>query len=517
MTIKSFSIDDIEMFKQDDDVDFAIAKIHALAVGTNSHKNPVSEEVLRRDAHTMLGKFLVAKYDRWANDVTTHENSEAIVGYFPKDSNIEFEEKDGKLFVVYEALVSKLYATDVYKLFKEENFRNVSCEFSCTEDIEDENGEKPITSLFFHGATILGMKYNPSCKGTEMSIVKFSEEDADKFYNEHKPSPLVKFAKERTNMNKKDETVISKVEKLYDKFNLGEEEGDKKMEETKEFAAIEVGSLWSDVYRKLEERYPDTDYGSIYRIEGIYYDNGAMYTIIRRNDENQKYKLDITIDEENIIVFGNEIIGVEQTFVDNGEVKKFEEPEDIDKYKNFEKKVDEDETAEEETTEKEFSLDANLDTAGLLAMLENETEDYKVLATELFEQEDKNIIMSKCLEMYKELSELKQYKETNEAQMAKMAEEAEEATKMSEVEKIMGEVKEDLEEKDFEALKAEGMACKLEQVTQFANKVKAFAYEVTKGKTPKKTDEILKFGFDFNAYGKDKKAISAEDIFNKYK
>jgi len=158
----------------------------------------------------------------------------------------------------------------------------------------------------------------------------------------------------------------------------------------------------------------------------------------------------------------------------------------------------------------------------LLAMLEEETEDLRNLAMSMFEEEDKNIIMSKTVEMVKELAELRKYKADKEAEIARMEAEAEEAERIAQIEKIMAEVKSDISEKEFAELMEEGMACTTEQIAFFSNKVKAFAYEVskTKEKTFESQDEeketVMKFGFDFNNYIS-KKSMSAEDIFNKYK
>lgn len=618
MIEKQFAIEDIRELATENSDDMAYCKIWALASGNNSHKNPISVEVLKEYAHTILGKWVIADYSEWKSDFTTHTSKQVIVGVIPKDSEITFEEKDGKTFLVVEAVMSKLYAKNAYLAFVEDNQRSVSCEFICSEGDEDEYGNRPILSYDIKAVTILGKSFNPSVAGAEMTIVKFSEEQAERFYKEHNGSMITKFAEERRlNMEEKktykinktelkdtawgdvdktelrnkvmgaknkatlvksvyalvesgwedapsehlkyplmqlvddtfyynryalasalayakqegEQSVITKVEKLYDKFKLDKEEGEEEMVDVKEFA-VNIGDLWYDIYRKLEDKYPDRDYGSIYRIEGIYQEDGATFAIIRRKDEEKLYKLDFEISDENGIVCSDEVVEVECTFVEKDEVKKFEEPENVDKLKAFEEPEEKDEDKEEETdgddkdeeeeTEKEFSLDANVDTAGLLAMLEEETEDLRNLAMSMFEEEDKNIIMSKTVEMVKELAELRKYKADKEAEIARMEAEAEEAERIAQIEKIMAEVKSDISEKEFAELMEEGMACTTEQIAFFSNKVKAFAYEVskTKEKTFESQDEeketVMKFGFDFNNYIS-KKSMSAEDIFNKYK
>ena len=138
-------------------------------------------------------------------------------------------------------------------------------------------------------------------------------------------------------------------EKLYDKFKLDKEEGEEEMVDVKEFA-VNIGDLWYDIYRKLEDKYPDRDYGSIYRIEGIYQEDGATFAIIRRKDEEKLYKLDFEISDENGIVCSDEVVEVECTFVEKDEVKKFEEPENVDKLKAFEEPEEKDEDDDKEET-----------------------------------------------------------------------------------------------------------------------------------------------------------------------
>lgn len=249
--LKQFSIKDINLFKNDEDVDFALGEVWLLAEGNNSHKNPVDIEILKRDAHTMLGKFLVAEYSKWDKDVTTHTNQQQIIGYFPKDGKIEFREKDGKTFAVYEVLISKLYATPVYMLFKEHNFRNVSAEFSAVEGDEDEQGNKPILGIMFHGCTILGLDYQPSCEGAEMSVKRFST-DADNYYKNKAKTTLERFSEER----RLKMAVTYKVNKTELK-DTAWGDVDKTSLRNKIMDASNKASLVKDVYALVEDDWED--------------------------------------------------------------------------------------------------------------------------------------------------------------------------------------------------------------------------------------------------------------------
>ena len=424
--IKKFSIDDIELFKEDDDVDFAHVKIWAISDKSNSHRNPISLEVLKRDAHTILGKLIIGKFEKYENDTTTHVPDQSILGYIPKEQEIKFEEKDGKTFITVEGLISKLYATDVVQMFKDINFRSVSCEFSCTEGEEDEFGEKPILSFSIHGVTILGLKYSPSCKGAEIKVMQFAEKENN--------LDLKLFAQKR----KKE-------------FELKENKGGKMAEKDKKVTAEEEKEM-----SKVEE--------------------------------TETKEKEMAEQEE-----------------ENKEDKPSNSEEDTKKKMSDDKDDEDDDDKDEDEKEKKMSTDANVDTVASLAFLENETEQYKEMINKMYAQ-DKEIIMEEYLKMAKERDELKTYQEN------RMKEDKEFA-----VNRIMADVKEDLDEKEFEDLKKEGMACKYEDVKGFENKVKAFAYEKSKTNPKKKdsNDDIMKF--EAKNIKKEKSTEeTVDDIYNKY-
>ena len=61
-----------------DSEEFAIGRVCFLSTKPNSHGLAFSDEVLREYAPTVLGKWLVAEYDKMGQDVTTHTEDEWI-------------------------------------------------------------------------------------------------------------------------------------------------------------------------------------------------------------------------------------------------------------------------------------------------------------------------------------------------------------------------------------------------------------------------------------------------------
>lgn len=618
--IKKFSVDDVQMYReQNEDPDFAVVEIYALAEGNNTHKNPFSREVLERDADTFKGKFIIGKYDKFIKDTESHEIEQSVLGYVPPNEEVEFrmKEVDGvkKEFVVVKGLLSKIYAKDVVDMFRSKNERTVSCEFSCsTEYDENEYGkavdefgvelniDNPVLSYHIHGITVLGLRYNPSVAGTEIKVKQFAEEslqshlvdkskeavdmgdwngnkakdDLLKEKNfktvaksvcllledgwEEKRKGSLKYpvmnlkdgkwvynaeglSSARAYGEQHDSSVAEKAISIQKRLGLYKDDKEDTMSSEKKFA-IDIGNLWSTIYDILVTKYPDDDYGSIYRIEGIYEEGTQKFAVIYRKDEVTMYKLNITIENDNIVL-GEDIVEVEKTYVEQGNVKKFSDENIDNKYKLFtdtekdvimgekeqnkemaqdnkEEQPKEGETKEmgcDETKtmagkeskeekkeekpqeeEKKFSLDAYVDQVAVLAMLEKETEQNKELAEKVMKQMSANEIVEKFIQMSKENAELKAEKEANDTEKRDKKFSA-----------IMASVKEDLDEKKFSELSEEGKNLSLGELGAFENKVKAFAYEATKNKPKQDDDGIMRFAGVSESLNNQ----SAEDVFDR--
>lgn len=579
-----FAIEDIQKLniEEYDENEYCVGRMKFLSTRPNSHGLKFSEEVLRRDAKTMLGKWVVAEI--LAGDFTTHVPNEHIIGIVPKEQDIEFvEAEDGYLDAYADAVLSKRYAKDAYDIFVKDNDRSVSIEFNYSHPEED---EQEVGSFIIRGVTALGKSVNPSVPTANLTITRFSEEEADKFFakvHNNSLTVLKKFVEERkesmaekktykidkskesmsdtpwgdvdkTSLRNKimeatnkttlvkavymlvedgwedapseklkypvmqlkgdtfvynkgglssalgyakkenETTVVSKIEKIYKKLGFGKEE-DAEMAEIK-FAVVDIGDMWGKVFDALHERYPDGDWGSVYRIDGIYEQDNKKFAIIHRKDEDTKYRLDFSLTEEGLTL-ADEIVKVEMEIVETEEVKKFAEPEDADKYKKFEEddKKDEDEKDDSKEDEEDKSKEEKMSEDEMMA---------KITELEKSIEERDNIIMEKdtCMkEMENELSELREFKKT-----------CMEKEKACSVESVMNEVKEFMDDEQFKSLRDEGLACDFAQIDAWTNKVKAISFESVKNKKqtkPSATTGIMWFsaatdngGIKVNSYWK---------------
>jgi hypothetical protein len=530
--VKSFSINDIKLYKEDENVDFAIAEIEALADHSNTHKNPISLDVLKEYSDTFLGKFVVAKYDKWTKDVTTHVPDEAIIGYIDPRQEIRYRTKvvDGieKTFVVVDATLSKLYATEIVEMFRQNNHRSVSCEFSCAtlyEENEDgvpiaEHGtlmygeENPILAYSIHGITVLGLKVNPSVAGAEMSIKKFAEE-AQKLVSH----PM-----------HKDEYVDVDWDGEKSKHDAIKEK--------------DFDTMAKSIFLKLDSDYKERKIGSLhYPVMGLYdgvwkynknglssaraygeqHDKDVAEKAIRiqkklglyesddkeekMQDEKQlESKQDDIImsedEKEKEISAEKENLEKEEKEMSEEEVKECSEKECADESKDIEveetedqktlaednskedeseEEDDKDDVEEDDADEKEFSLGCHIEDAEKMSMLSDATDEQKDFVEKVCSMSAKEILET-VLSLSKDITELKEFKEK--------AEMKEKELKLS---AIMESVRDDLDEKQFAELSEEGKTLSIDELGGFENKVKAFAYENSKNHANVEQDDIMKF------------------------
>lgn len=540
----NFAVDTIQQIQFDDydEKEFAIAKVGFLSTRPNSHGLEISEEVLRECASTVLGKWMVAKMNWLGTDATTHVPSEHIMGSFPKDQDVEFvEDDDGYLRAYATAIISKRYAKDYCKMFDDDNERAVSVEMAVvTENGEDINDK--VLSFNIVGVTTLGKNVAPSCPESDVTMIRFSQEDADAYFNkmnEHNLTPLKKFAKERIESmaktykidkskeamsdkawgdvdktvmrdkimeasnkatlvkavymlvedgweeapsehlkypvmelkgdtfvynrdglasalgyaKKEDETtVVNKIEKIYKKLDLDDNEGGKeeKMAEI-EFSAVNIGDLWGRVYAVIRE-HDAWDYC----IQGIYEEDNQKFAILIDRDQ-KLYRLDFSLTEEGMTA-SDELTEVKQEFTDTDNIKKFAEPENVEQYTKFAEPEQKPEKEPEEKPETKMSEDEMM---AKIAELEKSVE------------ERDHIIMDKDTE----LEELRAYKAAVVAK--EMA---------CRVDSVMEEVRTYINDEQFAEFKAEGLSCGENDIDAWSNKVKATCFSEVK-KNIKKDDK----------------------------
>lgn len=461
--VVKFAIEDINRFRNDEDMEMAIARVKFLSTRPNSHGLIISEEVLREYAPTVLGKWMIAEYDKFVGDVTTHTNNQNIVGVVSKDAEIEFvRAEDGYLDAYVDAVISKLYATNVYELFLSHNERSVSVEM--TTDAEDGVGE--VECLCIRAITILGLSYNPSVPKANIRMVRFSEDDANKFYSNYgKKSELKKFAEERKDLGKKYKIDKSKEAMSDDDWS----NVDKTTMRNKIMSASNKSTLVKSVYLKVEDGWENSSSEKlgypIMQLKGdtFVYNRRALGNAKARatqqNETSVLKKLDsiykkLDLKEE---VESTKMADVKEKDVvmeDNKEVEDKEKMATTEDSEN--KEVDSKEEKMEENSDEEKEDTDDDEDKEKMGCGDKMSETTDSLMAKLAEKED-------VIKGYEsELAELRKFKADTE-----------EAQKMAVVNQTLAKVKDKIDTEQFAKFEESGKVCKFEEVNTWKNGVLA--------------------------------------------
>ena len=290
-------------------------------------------------------------------------------------------------------------------------------------------------------------------------------------YNRYGLSSALAYAKQEN-----ETSVINKVEAIYKKLDIdddSERKEDKEMAEI-DFSAVNIGDLWGKLYNAMRDlRHWE------YYIKGIYEQDNKKFAIIY-DDDMKLYRLDFSLTEEGLSL-SDEIIEVKEEFIETDSMKKFAEPEDVEKYQKDEKLEEEcekDEDENEDEKEEEMSNSISIeDLQARIAQLEKDIEDRD------------NIIMGKD----EEIKALKEFKD-----------DVEKKEKATIVESLIGEVSEFLDEETMKTLRSEGLSCDMCDMDGWKNKVKAMCFSAIKKQPVKKHSDVWSFSSPIDNQNKKK-------------
>lgn len=455
---------------------FSVFKTCFLSTRPNSHHLDIDDATLRKYASTILGGFLVAKIQN--GDSMSHEEDEQVYGVFPRDQKIEFVEEDGFTKAYAYAVVSKIYGKDFNAIFEGDNLRNSSVEMTVI--TEDDADEGKVISFDLMGLCCLGHRINGSCPDADITMVRFSEEEANAYFSENSIlSDLEKFVENRKKFMA-EQYVSHPINTSKNAIYKGEWDGNKaKQDLVKE---KNYKTLAPKVCLRLEPGWEDREVTKLgYPVMGLY-DGEWRYSVkalasaqgyAEKENETEVLKKIKTIKKK---------LGLENS--DGKEETKMAEKDTEKVDMEEETKVDETkETEMEETVVKGEDCPCDEDDKHDT----EEHEDFEAKCAQLTKdiEERDNIIMQKDEELKQcqtELAELREYKRCMEAsQLA------------CKVEAALSEIKGFASESQIDAFREEGKNCTLENIDAFVNKVKATCFDATKGNLSKSDDGMFKF------------------------
>lgn len=502
-----FSINEVKRINSSEyeNSEFAIGKMGFLSTRPNSHQLNISETVLKESAPSVLGKWIVADMTGVV-DAGTHTEQEYIVGMVPRDQEVDFVyDEDGYLKSYVDVIISKVYAKNYCAMFESDNLRNVSVEMNVHTSEEDEH---EVLDFNIVGVTTLGKHINPSCPGSDIVFTRFSETEANAFFEDCKKkcSNLENFMDQRKNkMSEEKKYKIDKSKEALSDKPWGEVDKTKLRNDI--MGASNKNTLVKDVYMLVEDgwedapsehlKYPVMELKGdtfVYNRDGLssalgYAKKENVSSVVSKVEKIQRklglFKEGKEADTEMSTKYFDEIEGrkawadvIEEVqehegrdaYVDSIEKDHIIYTKDDVRYRvEADIKVDKDDKTvdadihwdtvkkdkdQKMSEKKEMSIDE------AMAEIDRLSKDV---------EDNKNIIMDKdkqMKDMEKELSELRAFKEAADKQ-----------TLAASVESVMSEVKDCLSDDKHKEFRDEGLQCSVDGVDAWANKVKAFCFE----------------------------------------
>lgn len=502
-----FSINEVKRINSSEyeNSEFAIGKMGFLSTRPNSHQLNISETVLKESAPSVLGKWIVADMTGVV-DAGTHTEQEYIVGMVPRDQEVDFVyDEDGYLKSYVDVIISKVYAKNYCAMFESDNLRNVSVEMNVHTSEEDEH---EVLDFNIVGVTTLGKHINPSCPGSDIVFTRFSETEANAFFEDCKKkcSNLENFMDQRKNkMSEEKKYKIDKSKEALSDKPWGEVDKTKLRNDI--MGASNKNTLVKDVYMLVEDgwedapsehlKYPVMELKGdtfVYNRDGLssalgYAKKENVSSVVSKVEKIQRklglFKEGKEADTEMSTKYFDEIEGrkawadvIEEVqehegrdaYVDSIEKDHIIYTKDDVRYRvEADIKVDKDDKTvdadihwdtvkkdkdQKMSEKKEMSIDE------AMAEIDRLSKDV---------EDNKNIIMDKdkqMKDMEKELSELRAFKEAADKQ-----------TLAASVESVMSEVKDCLSDDRYKEFRDEGLQCSVDGVDAWANKVKAFCFE----------------------------------------
>lgn len=536
---------------------FTVFKCCFLSTKPNVHKLDISDDVLRRDAQSILGNMLVAKIQN--GDATTHLPSEIQYGYFPREQEVEFVEEDGVTKAYAYAVVSKHYSKELNNIFEFDNLRNSSVEMTVTTDKDEDEGK--VVALDIFGLTVLGKAINGSCPDADIKMVRFSIEDADAYFAKSDSlSNLKQFVEERKqSMAEKKTYKIDKSKEAMSTADWGDY--DKAAMRDKIMEAKNRDTLVKSVYLLVEDGWKDAPSEHlkypIMQLDGdtFVYNRNALSSALayaKQNDETEVVnkikaiykKLDLDDDSER--KEDKKMAEIEFSAVDIGDMwgRLYGAMRETRNWEYGIQGIYEEDNKKFailiDDAKKLYRLDFSLTEDGLTLADEvvevkqefTETDNIKRFAEpenvaeyrladcdddDDDDEHDEEQEMS-ADEMKAKMSELEKDIESRDniimekdaelEELRKFKAEVEEQRKAATVESIMAECKEYMSDEQYKEMREEGMACKMSEIDGWTNKVKAVSFSAVKKNVKKNNDGLFRFAAPIN---NDKKSNSVWD------
>ena len=310
----------------------------------NRNRSIITKEVAKEMANSLPGSPIVGFYNEAAEDFEEHnrvidisngqfkiKDTTRPYGFVDLGAKVWFQKFDDN-GVEHEYLMTEGWLwtgqyPEAKRILEQGNNQSMELDDKMINAhwTKDGNGKPEffiINEAIISKLCILGEEFEPCFEGAQITKVQFSFEEGFK------------------------ETLFSMMKELKEMLNEGG---------TPVFTtyAVEIGdALWCALHEHIVNAYPseECEFCSMYRIEGIYEEDGQKFAILHDAPKGSYFRMNFTISEEGY-AFDAELISVEKEFVPATETPQFD-PETYAAYETTyaaSKKEEEKEDEEEET------------------------------------------------------------------------------------------------------------------------------------------------------------------------
>ena len=493
----NFEIESAEVIQDNKSSQFATARLRLFSTGPNRHNMTCTEDILKKTASSAYEKPVIFEM-RYGGDFGTHSDKTVPAGFIVKDS-AEFEmQEDGRLALFVVGKVWKMYSGKFLEVFKnkKKDKSKLSVEMELLDYEEKEDGMIEMKNFEYTAACILGDMVTEASPGAEIQMLSFAYEEAYK--KEFEMYKNIDFSIPRN--------VKDNVSSAIDLYRDGEQEVTATSLSVGKYLinnSMASPEKLKNIQKYLSKNLKDPKkylsclmYGGK---EGLDWVSGIIEKMDQEELENKEEKVD-GLEEEKIQM---EEPTEEKVEMSEEEKPEDEKPEDSKEEDSKEEDREEEEEDEEEN-KAEMSLDTNLDVAAILAMLENETEDYQELVDS---HKNGNMDFAKvCNAMYGKMQKMQaQMAETEEKNRAYMAEneslrsfkaQYEEREFNFAVERVLNEVANVMPSDKIKEQREDSQNFDLYSLDAWENKTKAIAFSYA-AKDVKKSDGVTRVGLPF--------------------
>ena len=276
----------------------------------NRNKSIITKDVAREMANSLPGSPIVGFYNEATGDFEEHnriidisngkfevKDTTRPYGFVDLSAKVWFQKflDDGmneREYLMTEGYIWTGQYPESQRIIDKGNNQSMELDENYLDAswTKDDNGKPQffiINEAIISKLCILGEDCEPCFEGSQITKVNFSFNDGFK------------------------EQLFSMINEIKE---LLQEGGAKEMFT---IYAVEIGdSLWNSLYSHLEEKYPDGEkcYCSIYRIEGIFEENGQKFAIIQSRANSKYYRLNFTLTEETGFMAQDVLIEVTKSY-----------------------------------------------------------------------------------------------------------------------------------------------------------------------------------------------------------